>query len=59
MGAAIFPERSKYGGGPGKMAMAAARQRWRRCSGNARTGSAEAKLVVQGHIISTNYVTRA
>lgn len=33
MGAAIFPENSKYGGGPEKMAMVAVRQRWRRCSG--------------------------
>lgn len=33
MGAAIFPENSKYGGGPEKMAIVAVRQRWRRCSG--------------------------
>lgn len=31
LGAAIFPETSKYGGGPEKMAIVAARQRWRRC----------------------------
>lgn len=33
MGAAIFPENSKYGGGPEKMAIVAVRQRWRRCLG--------------------------
>lgn len=33
MGAAIFPENSKYGGGPEKMAIVAVRQRWRRCWG--------------------------
>lgn len=31
LGAAIFPETSKYGGGPEKMAIVAVRQRWRRC----------------------------
>lgn len=31
MGAAIFPENSKYGGGPEKMAIVAVGQRWRRC----------------------------
>lgn len=31
LGAAIFPQTSKYGGGPEKMAIVAARQRWRRC----------------------------
>lgn len=31
LGAAIFPETSKYGGGPENMAIVAARQRWRRC----------------------------
>lgn len=31
LGAAIFPETRKYGGGPEKMAIVAARQRWRRC----------------------------
>lgn len=31
LGAAIFPEISKYGGGPEKMAIVAVRQRWRRC----------------------------
>lgn len=36
MGAAIFPENSKYGGGPEKMAIVAFRQRWRRCSGRER-----------------------
>lgn len=36
MGAAIFPENSKYGGGPEKMAMVAVRQRWRWCSGRER-----------------------
>lgn len=33
LGAAIFPETSKYGGGPEKMAIVAVRQRWRRCLG--------------------------
>lgn len=33
LGAAIFPESSKYGGGPEKMAIVVDRQRWRRCSG--------------------------
>lgn len=33
LGAAIFPQTSKYGGGPEKMAIVAARQRWRRRSG--------------------------
>lgn len=36
MGAAIFPETSKYGGGPEKMAIVAVRQRWRRCFGSYR-----------------------
>lgn len=36
MGAAIFPETSKYGGGPEKMAIVAVRQRWRRCLGRWR-----------------------
>lgn len=36
MGAAIFPENSKYGGGPEKMAIVAVGQRWRRCSGRQR-----------------------
>lgn len=36
MGAAIFPENSKYGGGPEKMAMVAVRQRWRRRRGGER-----------------------
>lgn len=37
LGAAIFPETSKYGGGPEKMAIVAGRQRWRRCSEERRT----------------------
>lgn len=37
LGAAIFPETSKYGGGPEKMAIVAARQRWRRCLGETHT----------------------
>lgn len=37
LGAAIFPENSKYGGGPEKMAIVAARQRWRWCSGESQT----------------------
>lgn len=36
MGAAIFPENSKYGGGPEKMAIVAVRQRWRRRLGRWR-----------------------
>lgn len=34
LGAAIFPECRKYGGGPEKMAILAARQRWRRFCGD-------------------------
>lgn len=37
LGAAIFPETSKYGGGPEKMAIVAVRQRWRRCLGEIET----------------------
>ncbi len=36
LGAAIFPETSKYGGGPEKMAIVAVRQRWRRCLGGGK-----------------------
>lgn len=37
LGAAIFPDTSKYGGGPEKMAIVAAKQRWRRCLGESST----------------------
>lgn len=37
LGAAIFPETTKYGGGPEKMAIVAVRQRWRRCLGEIET----------------------
>lgn len=42
MGAAIFPETSKYGGGPEKMAMVSVRQRWRRCLWEKRSERREA-----------------
>lgn len=58
MGAAIFPETSKYGGGPEKMAMVAVRQRWRRCSGNVPREATRLGSCV-GRRIVTNVAARA